>query len=168
MVGVDSSAAAPARYAGGVVIEDAERTTESPLPERLRAALAAAPVEGIVSAYLFGSHAAGRAHRESDIDVAVLLDWQRHPTRQERFAARLRLIGELAHALRTREDRLDLVLLNDLPPLFGRSIVWDGVRFFCADPEADRAHVVQVQLRAADLAPWLERMRKLKLEALAR
>ena len=148
--------------------DDTERVAGGELPERLREALAAAPVEGIVSAYLFGSHAAGRAHRESDIDVAVLLDWQRHPTRQERFAARLRLIGELAHALRTREDRLDVVILNDLPPLFGRSIVWDGERVFCADPEADRAHVVQVQLRAADLAPWLERMRKLKLEALAR
>ncbi|HEX5761299.1 MAG TPA: nucleotidyltransferase domain-containing protein [Thermoanaerobaculia bacterium] len=148
--------------------DDPQKIADGKLSERLREALAQVPVQGIVSAYLFGSHAAGRSHRESDIDVAVLLDWQRHPTRQERFAARLRLIGELAHALRTREDRLDIVILNDLPPLFGRSIVWDGVRFFCADPEADRAHTVQVQLRAADLAPWLERMRKLKLEALAR
>lgn len=48
------------------------------------------PELAIVSAYLFGSHAAGRAHRESDIDVAVLLDWARYPTARERFEARLR------------------------------------------------------------------------------
>jgi hypothetical protein len=42
------------------------------------------------------------------------------------------------------------------------------VRVFCADLDADRAYILQVQLRAADLAPWLERMRKLTLEALAR
>jgi predicted nucleotidyltransferase len=146
--------------------------TDNVIPEtllgRLHDALAAAPVEGVVSAYLFGSHAEGRAHWESDIDVAVLLDWQRYPTGEQRFETRLRLIGELAIGLRTREDRLDVVVLNDLPPLFARKILWDGVRFLCADVDADRAHTVQVQLRAADLAPWLERMRKLKLEALAR
>lgn len=140
----------------------------APLVERLRAAMAAMPVEGIAAAYLFGSHAAGRSHRESDVDVAVLLDWTPYPTREERFDARLRLIGELAVAFQMREDRLDVVILNDLPPLFGRKIVWDGVRVFLADPEADHVYVRDVQLRAADLAPWLERMRQIKLEALKR
>jgi predicted nucleotidyltransferase len=139
-----------------------------PLIQRLREAVAAVPVPGIASAYLFGSHAAGRPHRESDVDIAVLLDWKRFPTKDERWDARLRLIGELAIALKMREDRLDVVLLNDLPPLFGRKIVRDGVRVYCADPEADHIYVRDVQLRAADLAPWLERMRKIKLEALRR
>lgn len=141
---------------------------ESGMAGRLAAALAAAPLAGIASAYLFGSHAARRAHRESDVDVAVLLDWGRYPTHEERFEARLRLIGELAIALGTREDRLDVVVLNDLPPLFGRRIVWEGERVFLADPEADHVFVRDVQLRAADLAPWLARMRKIKLEALRR
>ncbi|MGH9361196.1 MAG: nucleotidyltransferase domain-containing protein [Thermoanaerobaculia bacterium] len=142
-------------------------TTEVPLTERLREALADAPVEGIVSGYLFGSHSEGRAHRESDIDVGVLLDWRRHPTREERFEARLRLIVRLSGALRLHGPDLDLVILNDVPPLLGRRII-HGVRIFLADPEADHAYVRDVQLRAADLAPWLERMRKIKLEALAR
>ena len=53
-------------------------------------------------------------------------------------------------------------------PLFGRRIVWEGRRLFLADPEADRAFVRDVQLQAADLEPFLRRMRAIKLEALAR
>jgi len=123
------------------------------------------PELGVVSVYLFGSHAEGRAHRESDIDLAALLDWQRHPTREERFDARVRLGSELIHVLRHNE--VDLVILNDVPPLFGRRIVTEGIRLFSGDPEADFEYLLHVQQRAADLAPWLERMAKQKLEALA-
>jgi predicted nucleotidyltransferase len=38
----------------------------------LEAAFRNAASEDVVSAYLFGSHADDRAHRESDIDVGVL------------------------------------------------------------------------------------------------
>lgn len=130
----------------------------------LRSYFEAHPEWGVVSAYLFGSHAAGRAHRESDVDVAVLLDWRRHPDRGERFDLRVRLTSELISVLHHNE--VDLVVLNDAPPLFGRRIVWEGTRVFVADPEADRAYVRDVQLRAADVAPWLARARRRKLEAL--
>jgi hypothetical protein len=60
------------------------------------------------------------------------------------------------------------VVLNDAPPSFGRHIVTRGRRVSCADPEADDAFRRDVQLRAADLEPFLRRMRRLKLEALAR
>ena len=60
------------------------------------------------------------------------------------------------------------MILNDLPPLFARRIVWEGVRLYVGDPEADRVFTRDVQLRAADLAPWLERMQKIKLAALRR
>jgi uncharacterized protein len=134
--------------------------------EELRRYFAEHPELKVVSLYLFGSHAEGRVHRESDIDLAVLLDWQRYPNRQERFDARVRLGSELIHVLRHNE--VDLVILNDAPPLFGRRIVTEGIRLFLGDPAADQAYLVDVQLRAADLAPWLQRMEKIKLEALAR
>src|SRR5438445_8007932 len=38
---------------------------------------------GVISAYLFGSHAEERAHRESDIDVAVLLDRKDYPDEKD-------------------------------------------------------------------------------------
>lgn len=124
------------------------------------------PDLGVVSVYLFGSQAEGRAHRESDVDLAVLLDWQRHPTAAGRFDARLLLISDAMSLLGTNE--VDLVILNDLPPLFARSILYDGQRLYVSDEVADRDFLLQTQLVAADLSPWLERMRRLKLEALAR
>ncbi|CAN5811328.1 hypothetical protein BH23GEM7_BH23GEM7_11210 [soil metagenome] len=121
---------------------------------------------GVVSAYLFGSHAEGRSHRESDVDVGVLLDWARYPTAEARFDARVDLGSELIHATTTNE--VDVVILNDAPPLFGRATVTRGIRVHCSDAEADHVYVRDVQLRAADLAPFLERMRRIKLEALRR
>ncbi len=37
------------------------------------------PERGVVAVYLFGSHAAGREHRESDVDLGVLLLRDRYP-----------------------------------------------------------------------------------------
>ncbi len=107
------------------------------LEDRLRAALDDAGVPGLVSVYLFGSRAEGRSHRESDVDVGVLLDRGIHATSAERFEAGLRLSGRLQAALRT--DRIDLVILNDAPPLLGRRIVTAGRRLRCSDAEADHA-----------------------------
>jgi predicted nucleotidyltransferase len=121
---------------------------------------------GLISAYLFGSHAAGRAHRESDVDVAVLLAWELYPTARDRFDERVRLGADLAAAL--GDDRVDLVVLNDAPPHLGRRIVTTGQRVFSADPERDHAFVRDVQLRAADLEPFLRRARRLKLAAIRR
>jgi predicted nucleotidyltransferase len=119
-----------------------------------------------VSAYLFGSHAAGRAHRESDVDVAVLLAWDVYATARARFDEQVRLSALLAAELRS--DRIDLVVLNDVPPHLGRRIVTTGQRVFCADPERDHAFVRDVQLRAADLEPFLRRTRQIKLAAIRR
>ena len=119
----------------------------------------------VVSAYLFGSVAEGRSHRESDVDVGVLLDRARYPTSRDRFEQRLMLSSRLATELGGRE--VDLVILNDAPPQLARSIVTRGRRFFCAAPEADHAFVRDVQLRAADVEPFVLRMRRTKLERLS-
>ena len=134
--------------------------------EELRRYFEERPELGVSSVYLFGSHAEGRAHRESDVDVAVLLDWNRYLTSGERFDARVLLGSELISVLNTND--VDLVILNDLPPLFGRRIIYEGKRVFVGDPEADRVYTRDIQLQAADLEPWLERMSRIKLEALKR
>jgi predicted nucleotidyltransferase len=101
---------------------------------------------GIVSVYSFGSQSAGRAHRESDVDIGVLLDWQAYPDRQRRFDERLRQTGEIGHAL-GRND-VDLVILNDASPHLARAIVTRGQRVYCRDLDIDHAYVRDVQLRA--------------------
>src|SRR5258707_14301677 len=104
-----------------------------PMALRLEAALAQTDEPAMLSGYLFGSFSAGRAHRESDVDLAILLDRSLGPA--ERFQVRLRLSASLPARLSGRA--VDVVVLNDAPPHLGRRAVLDGVRVFCRDAEAD-------------------------------
>ena len=120
---------------------------------------------GLVSAYLFGSHARGTAHRESDVDVAVLLSRDHYPDADARFEARVTLTSQLTTAL---GHEVDLVVLNDVPPTLGRRIVTEGRRILCTDASKDHEFVRDVQLRAADLGPFLRRTARVKLAAIRR
>ena len=130
----------------------------------MSAALGRRP-RGLVSAYVFGSVAEGRAHRESDVDVGVLLDREIYPRAVERFEEKLLLIGHLRAAL--RRD-VDVVILNDAPPQLARRIIAPDHRVFTADVEVDHAFRRTVLSRAADLEPFLRRTRRVKLQALGR
>lgn len=132
--------------------------------EALASHLRGHPPAGVVSVYLFGSRAAGRSNTGSDVDLGVLLRWDLFRTARERFEQRLRLAADLGHAL-ARND-VDLVVLNEAPPTLGRRIVTEGHRVFCAEPELDHAFVRDVQLKAADLAPFLARTDRIKLDTL--
>jgi predicted nucleotidyltransferase len=119
----------------------------------------------VVSAYLFGSRAEGRTHRESDLDVGLLLAYDRGAGAAVRFALRVRASAKLRESTGIATD---VVILNEAPPMLARRIVTQGRRLFCRDPELDHAFVRDAQLRAADLEPFLRRTRRVKLEALAR
>ena len=134
------------------------------IAEALVAALVRAPVP-IISAYLFGSQAEGRAHRQSDVDVGVVLPHGTAPAR-ERFDARVQLASFLIGELH-RND-IDVVVLNDAPPLLARRIVTRGRCILRNDEAADHAFVRDIQLRAADLEPFLRRYRRVKLAAVRR
>ncbi|MGH7860107.1 MAG: type VII toxin-antitoxin system MntA family adenylyltransferase antitoxin [Candidatus Binatia bacterium] len=146
-------------------MEESSNDTEG-IGAKLARSVRQAPPAGVVSIYLFGSQAEGRAHRESDVDLAVLLDFDVYPTTRERFEERLRLSSRFAAGLGGL--MADVVVLNDCPPGLARRAVTVGERIYCSDPELDHAFVRDAQLRAADLAPFLERMRRLKLEAISR
>jgi hypothetical protein len=96
----------------------------------------------------------------------VVLDYSVHVTRASRFDERVRLASELIGALHV--DAVDLVVLNDTPPLLARRVLLDGPQVYCKDVDADRDFRRDTLLRAADLEPFLARMRALKLAALAR
>ena len=132
-----------------IAIEDAVDTVTREMP-------------GVLVVYLFGSFAEGREHRESDVDLGFLLDRASYPTARERFEFRVRA-GSLLNDLLRRDA--DVVVLNDAPPELARAIVTKGKRVYCVDDEADHAFVRDAQLRAADIEPWLRRMRQIKLEA---
>lgn len=129
------------------------------LVERLATALDQAGLPGLAAAWLFGSHAEGRAHRESDVDIGVLFD--RSVDAGARFDAKVLLAGVLPGVARAP---VDVVIVNDAPPQFARRIVIDGRRILVRDPEVEHAFRRDVQLRAADIEPFLRWTRKLKLE----
>lgn len=85
----------------------------------------------VLLAYLFGSVALGRADRLSDVDVAVLMDWECDD--QERFDTRLDLMRRLA---RFSSRSVDVIALNDADPILAHEVVGQGVLLFCRNEEA--------------------------------
>lgn len=138
--------------------------SRSGIVDAIRAFVLEGAPEGIASVYLFGSAGRDRRHRESDVDVGVLVDRRVFPSARDRAHLRVDLTSTLMSVL--HENQVDLVILNDVSPELGRKVVTGGRRVIALDPETDHAFVRDVQLRAADLDIFLRRMRRIKLEAL--
>jgi len=106
----------------------------------------------IEAAYVFGSVAAGRARADSDLDVAVLVDETVRPSRMLTY--RLQLMADLGAALRRRD--VEVVVLNEAPPLLAHRVLSRGTLVF----ERSRAARVRFQVRTAarylDLIPMFE------------
>jgi predicted nucleotidyltransferase len=133
-------------------------TPEANTIERVSEVLASSPEHVVISAYVFGSVALGRTHAGSDVDLGVLLDRTRYPDARSRFAAQLELRRVMSPASVGRE--VDLVVLNDVSPVLGRAIVASGLRVYCSNAAVDHAFQRDIQLRAADLDPFLRRARQ--------
>lgn len=78
---------------------------------------------GAIAVYLHGSHAAGKARPDSDLDLALLLP---HGTDFDAAAERL------AEALSGLP--VDIQNLSDAPPLFRVRVYFEGVCLFVSDP----------------------------------
>ena len=93
----------------------------------------------MLAAYIFGSMATGRAHPDSDVDVAVLLD--ESFTKQLPLKYRADLIAEVGAALQT--FNVDVVLLNEAMPALAHNVITKGKLFF----EASRSARIAFQVR---------------------
>lgn len=113
----------------------------------------------VLLTYLFGSQATGKTHAESDVDVGVLFEHSLTP--EERFAERLTLIGALSRLFGT--DHVDVVVLNESPPLVAYEALRNGVLLYCADEEARVEFQVSTMRKYEDTAP----LRRILSEALA-
>lgn len=124
--------------------------SEQHIEPLLRAvAKAAKSLPEIQAAFLFGSHAAGRARADSDVDVAVLLD----PGRGEADGrTRLRRVLE-AFAAHVAADRLDVVILNDAPPALAFQVLKHGKLAFERDRTAAHRFRVRTYARHSDFEP---------------
>jgi predicted nucleotidyltransferase len=98
----------------------------------------------IVSLYLFGSYAEGKQTPVSDIDLAVLLD--RDFPQSRYFAKKLDLLAMITSLLKT--DEVDLVILNQAPPVLSYRILSKGRLLF--EKQTGKGQRVSFQVRTFD------------------
>lgn len=105
--------------------------------------------EGVIAAMLIGSQARGEAGPLSDVDIAVWhepdMGWK------QSWDLQLSLIGAAQDALKTNE--VDIVILNEAPPLMQHRAIRDAVRLV----ERDQAQRIRFETKAVldyfDTAP---------------
>jgi predicted nucleotidyltransferase len=83
----------------------------------------------VLVAYLFGSQAREKPTPISDVDVAVLLS--DGVPRESYFDYRIALMQELTKIFRS--DEVQVVILNQAPPLLAYKVVVEGKPLFCRD-----------------------------------
>jgi len=105
----------------------------------------------ILEAYLFGSQARGEAMAHSDIDIAVYVDRDRLPPAPWGYAADL--ITDLMSALGRNE--IDVVILNNAPPLLYHRVLRDGERLMSRDLAATTTREGYAISRYCDYLPVL-------------
>ena len=100
----------------------------------------------VLEAYLFGSRARGEPRVGSDTDIAVFLDRAVAPDPPFGHAA------DLSAALTTAlgGEAVDLVVLNEAPPLLYHRVLRDGVRLFSRDLAATTCREARALSRYCD------------------
>jgi predicted nucleotidyltransferase len=111
--------------------------------ERLSKAL---DCDGVVAAMLIGSQARGTAGALSDVDIAIWHDPGLDS--RARFDLQLDLAASAVHVLQT--DEIDVILLNDAPPLMCHRAIRDGKRL------VERDHDERVRLETRAILDYLD------------
>jgi hypothetical protein len=108
----------------------------------------------VLEAYLFGSQAAGRAQLHSDIDVAVYVQADRLDAPGYGYAAEITTY--LISALDS--NSIDLVVLNQAPPLLYHRVLRDGRRILARDLRATTTREGYALSRYCDYLPQLAKI----------
>jgi predicted nucleotidyltransferase len=106
----------------------------------------------IIALYLFGSAATGTQTPLSDIDIAVLLP-EDIPVHQY-FDRRLQMTLDLMQLLGANE--VDLVILNQAPPLLKHQVISHGKVIYCRDEPQRRRFEARAILEYLDFKPILD------------
>ena len=130
------------------------RTSRDPAKLVTRLARALEPRTEILEAYLFGSRARGDAHGQSDVDVAVCID--KLLADEGRWGYRAELTTVLMDALGTND--VDVVVLNEAPPLLYHRVLRDGILLVTRDLQATTTRAGYALSRYFDFLPQLDKM----------
>jgi len=107
----------------------------------------------IIAAYLFGSCATGKSGPLSDIDLAFLVDSAQYDENNFRYGYKAYLITELMRLLST--NGVDVVILNDAPPLLKFQIIYHGIVLFSRSEKERLAFHVRAFNEYQDFRPFL-------------
>ena len=119
-----------------------------------RVADALEPRREVLEAYLFGSHVRGEGHPHSDVDIAVFID--KESARSGLFGYQSELTAILMSALRT--NSVDVVILNDAPPLLYHRVLRDGRRLLSRDLQATTVREGRALSRYCDFSSHLAKI----------
>jgi predicted nucleotidyltransferase len=133
--------------------------TESTLPAAIRTACMPHPVR---IAYLFGSHARGTDDADSDVDVAILV--HSGLSAEARYDLRMRLLRDLAEAMGMPPEKVDVVVLQDVPVLLQLNVIRNGVVVLEGSRAERIAYELEIERRYDDERPYLEREASLTVE----
>lgn len=85
----------------------------------------------IILSYLYGSEATGFKHRESDVDIAVLLD---EKIKKEKYFEKSLELPELFEKLFPNKQ-IHILILNQATPLLKHQVLKEGKFIFYSDKE---------------------------------
>ncbi len=115
---------------------------------------------GVVDvAYLFGSRARGNFTEESDFDFAILLSKEFDDPYDL-----VRLIHDLAVALGVKDEKINMVILNDASLELAYKVISEGIIIYERNVEKRVDFEVNTLKFYLDFKPVLDQMHKLLIE----
>jgi hypothetical protein len=118
----------------------------------------------VLEAYLFGSHALGTAQAHSDLDIAVYV--RQTPAAASGYGYAAELTAYLMSALGTND--VDVLVLNDAPPVLYHRVLRDGRRILARDLRATTTREGYALSRYCDFVPQLAKMERARAGAVGR
>ena len=107
----------------------------------------------ILAIYLFGSHASGKAHKYSDVDIAMLYD--ENVDKKEYTDKRIEIMTAVSESF-NRE--VDVVVLNQALPMLKYHILRYGMRLYERSNRQEHSFEVQAIQEYFDFLPIRNRM----------
>ena len=110
----------------------------------------------IIVSYLLGSQGSGTGSPLSDIDIGILVD--KIMAVEKTYGYRAELSAELISCL--KNNQVDVVILNEAPPLLAHRVVRDGIILHCKSESERTAFEVKTFQQYVDTAPLPKRQMK--------
>ncbi|WP_242863272.1 type VII toxin-antitoxin system MntA family adenylyltransferase antitoxin [Caloranaerobacter ferrireducens] len=102
----------------------------------------------IIFAYVFGSYARGTSDENSDIDIAIYLN-DKEMSAKDYLDLKIRLESIC-------KRKVDLIILNESPPLLKYEVYLDGILLFTRDEIAESNFKVHTLFEYEDMKRYLD------------